>query len=129
MELLGIDEKRGGSKNEDRNWPGVKNILLKTIATFEEMKTNMEHERTGLGMLKAEALTEVVDTLERQMEMVPFFNESGDGQKPEGTPLTNCCCESFMADLDNTLKVSGGTTTVRTISNKQIIKTNGYLES
>jgi hypothetical protein len=80
-------------------------------------------------MLKAEALEEVVDTLKRQMEMVPFFSESGGGQKPEGASLTNCCCESFMGDLDNTLKVSGATTTVRTISNKHIIKTNGYLES
>jgi hypothetical protein len=108
---------------------GVNKMLLKTIATFEEMKKNMENERTGLGMQKAEALEEVVDTLKRQMEMVPFFSESGDGQKPEGAPLTNCCCESFMADLNNTLKVSGGTITVRTISNKHIIKTNGYLET
>lgn len=129
MELLGIDEKAGAAKNPDRNWPGVKTFLLKTLATFKGLRQEHLDKRTGVGNLWAEVIEEVAKTIERQMLTVPFFREDGGGQDLTGVPLTNLSCESFMAELDNDLKVSGGTTTVGTISSKHIVKTNGYLES
>ena len=41
MELLGIDEKAGAAKNPDRNWPGVKTFLLKTLATFKGIRQHV----------------------------------------------------------------------------------------
>ena len=44
-------------------------------------------------------------------------------------PVSNLGCESEIAWLDNRLKISGGTTTVPTLSNKNVICTNKYLVS
>ena len=42
-------------------------------------------------------------------------------------PLSNLGCESEFAKLDNRLKISGGTTSVETLSKKNVGSTNGFL--
>ena len=44
-------------------------------------------------------------------------------------PLTNLGCESKMGWLDNRIKVSGGSTTVHTLSHKSIVAHNGFLSA
>ena len=47
--------------------------------------------------------------------------------KLDYTPLTNSGCESEFAKLDNRIKITGGTTSVQTLSRKNTVTTNAYL--
>ena len=44
-------------------------------------------------------------------------------------PLTNLGCESELAKLDNRIKTCGGTTSIQTISRKNVVTNNAYLLS
>ena len=52
-----------------------------------------------------------------------------DDKKLSHSPITNLGCESKVAWIDNRIKISGGSTSVLTLSNKNIICTNKYLVS
>ena len=129
MELLGIDAV-DEAPHDDCNWPGAKKFLRNAIKTLRDKQKESEGLSTGVGTLEADVFGEVAETIERQMLMAPFFRDDQGGQTDlTGVPLTNLSCESFMAELDNELKHSGGAVSCRTVSRKYIIKTNQYLES
>ena len=45
------------------------------------------------------------------------------------SPLTNSGCESRQANLDRRVKFSGGSTPLQTLSNKEVVAGNSYLNS
>ena len=70
-------------------------------------------------------LYEVLDTLERQLSEMEYFNtEEVDPEfeeKLQNASLTNLVCESEFAKLDNRIKVSGGSASVSTFSKKNAV--------
>ena len=48
--------------------------------------------------------------------------------KLKDAPLTSSACESQFADIDNSVKKFGGTETVGTLSDKNLIKKNKFFE-
>ena len=74
-------------------------------------------------------IVEITTGIERQLSSMDYFDDdAGENELLQFAPLTNLGCESEVAALDVRLKVSGGTTTIQTLSNKTVVKTNKYLE-
>ena len=74
-------------------------------------------------------IVEITTGIERQLSSMDYFDDdAGENELLQFAPLTNLGCEWEVASLDVRLKVSGGTTTIQTLSNKTVVKTNKYLE-
>lgn len=74
-------------------------------------------------------IVEITTGIERQLSSMDYFDDDADeNELLQFAPLTNLGCESEVAALDVRLKVSGGTTTIQTLSNKTVVKTNKFLE-
>ena len=129
IEFLGIDKQ--GEKNAERNWSSAKTFFEHKLSLLKDMQTVIEEANpNGLEKLEASCLGEVITSVERQINMVPYFkNEenSVDVIKLECAPLTNLGCESEFAKFDYRVKVSGGSTSIQTHSKKNIVATNGLL--
>ena len=86
---------------------------------------------TGKERLFAAVLEEVSSTINRQLSEMPFFDEREeslvDVSKLAYAPLTNLGCESEFAKLDNRIIISGGSTSIETLSRKNVILTNRLL--
>ena len=125
MESLGID-KAQQIKNPNRNWNGIRNFFKGKIpflqAFVEENKAGTSQDK-----LIAAVFSEIVDTLHRQLAVVPFLNEDNSNDDILLAPLTNSGCESRFATLTNSLKVSGGSTKLKTLSDKEIVRSNNYI--
>ena len=87
----------------------------------------------GQSRLSGVVLDEVIETLERQLSEMEFFQNSdeagpanSDVSKLEYAPLTNLGCESEFAKLEARTAASGGLTTVQTHSRKNIVTTNPF---
>jgi len=96
----------------------------------QEQKYSFKSD-TGKWKLLAAVLNEVLDTLERRLFEMEYFNtEEVDPEFEERlqkAALTNLGCESALAKLDNKIKVSGGSASVSTFSKKNVVVTNGLL--
>ena len=92
-------------------------------------------------MLFAVILTEILETLIRQLGEMEFFfpiidpdsnqvRKDSDREslstdsKITHAPLINLGCESELAKLDNRIKICGGTTLIQTISGKNVVTNN-----
>lgn len=74
----------------------------------------------------------VDDEVEHQFEKVAYFNKEVSEdikEKLKHAPLMNSGCESRMSESDVQTKFTGGKTLLATISDKQIVKVNGYLKT
>jgi len=84
---------------------------------------------SGQARLYGAVLNEVLDALDRQLSEMDFFAGQGsDDVKLKHAPLTNLGCESEFAKLDNRITFSGGSTTVRTHSRKNVVSTDKLLK-
>ena len=80
-------------------------------------------------ILRANMIAEITTSVERQLSSMEYFGDDADeNDLLQFAPLTNLGCESEVAALDVRLKVSGGTTSIQTLSNKTVVKTNKYLD-
>ena len=126
MDILGIDKAKR-VKRTDRSWDGLKQFFTHKLTELkkkrDECNTNDEED-----LLYKSVLAEVVDTVERQLAEMQFFTDPQyENEKIKYAPLTNSGCESEFAKLDNRLKIAGGTTSVNTLSMKNIVSTNSLL--
>ena len=74
--------------------------------------------------IKGKGAGKVSETIKRQLSVVNFFNLESESDLMENikkAPLTHSGCESQFADVDNDMKRAGGSTSLKTISNKTII--------
>jgi len=83
-----------------------------------ELKTKQQEyngDSKGQNRLYGAVLHEVIDTVERQLAEVPFFNgNSNIGEaKLQFAPVTSLGAESELAKLDNRISVSGWNTSVK----------------
>jgi len=103
------------------------------------MSSDLQKKNTGVGRMHAKVYSEVVTSITRQLSCMPYFDEGVEDDDYEErnmveeqmrwAPLTNLGCESKMAWLDNRIKVSGGSTSVQTLSEKSIVKHNEYFSN
>ena len=131
---LGIDEFRN-TKSEARSWSGMKIFfteLLGKLSSCSEKTSGM----SGCDLLEAEVCIKVKVSLKNQLDYMQFYREESDDTLPEDTlkklnqaPLTNSGCESNFAQLDLECKRGSGQTTLNTMSNRNMIKTNQYFKS
>ena len=134
MKLLGIDEHEHTS-NPDRNWFGVKKFLDQKVPWLEAKVPQLQSSRRFIDKMHARCLTEVIDSLKRQMSVVKFLSEPEENIDPVvlakmvAAPLGNLGCESNFARLDNRLKTCGGSASLETPSMKAVIHQNGYFSS
>ena len=134
MEILGIDQFKD-VKNINRSWKGVKQFFKEKLPELETRSVDLSQETTGVSRMHAKIYDEIVTAIRRQLAVMPFFtDEDGEGdditeELMKWAPLTNLGCESKMGWLDNRIKVSGGSTTVHTLSHKSIVAHNGLLSA
>ena len=130
MDFLGIDKK--GEKNLERSWSSAKTFFDQKLFLLKDMHCTIEETNpNGIEKLEAACLREVIESVERQISMVPFFrneeNSNVDTIKLGSAPLTNLGCESEFSKFDHRVKVTGGSTSIQTHSKKNIVVTNGLL--
>ena len=133
MNLLGIDKQI--EKGKSPKWTGVREFFKTKIYEMKRIKADTDTS-TGRGHLIVALYDEILETLNRQLGEMPFFSQLIDqnsesavvsNPKLDYTPLTNSGCESEFAKLDNRIKITGGTTSVQTLSRKNTVTTNAYL--
>ncbi|XP_013414654.1 uncharacterized protein LOC106176709 [Lingula anatina] len=129
MELLGID-KMGNQDTADRTWAGVKSFLEGKQVELEKIMLKKRGEaESGRDKLVAAVIEEVIDTLKNQMSKTDYFRrsdvDSDDDMKY--APLTNLGCESEFSKLDHRIKVTGGSSSVQTLSRKNLLASSGLL--
>ncbi|ESP02454.1 hypothetical protein LOTGIDRAFT_172011 [Lottia gigantea] len=129
MELLGIDGRGPGKQS----WTDVKIFFDQKIPHLQKLQDQFSQTVTGKGSLIGAILTEVIESLKRQLSEMDFFQIQSaktitvNLEKLQLAPLHNLTCESRFAKLNNQVAASGGMTTVKTHSDKSIISTNGLL--
>ena len=135
MDLLGIDDAKA-VHCDDRTWEGIRQFFMTKLPELETVQIQA-FEGDGERKLLATVLGEVSESLRRQLSATSFFNtvpgcsadsdSQPDLDKLRRAPLTNIGCEGEFAKLDNRLKVTGGSTSVETLSRKNIVATNKLL--
>ena len=130
MELLGID-KKGDQRSVDRTWAGVRTFLENKLGELEElMVEKKEHGRSGRDKLVAVVIEEIVDAVKNQLSKTDYFTIRPDEEVCKDmkyAPLTNLGCESEFSKLDHRIKVSGGSTSIQTLSRKNLLVSAGLL--
>ena len=132
---LGIDEYKK-SRSEARSWSGMKiffSDLLNQLSTSALKTTGM----SGSQLLEAEVCSKVQSALKNQLDYLKFYREDSEEEpiseetlkKLDEAPLTNSGCESNFAQLDLECKRGSGQTTLQTMSNRHMVKTNQYFNS
>ena len=133
---LGIDSYKH-SKSDRRSWSGMKQ-------TFVDINSNLSKssiqtpEMSGSELLEAEICAKVQSSVKHQLDYMQFYKDDTEEgglteatlRKMEEAPLTNSGCESNFAQLDlECRRVGGGNTTLQTMSQRHIVKTNKYFNT
>jgi hypothetical protein len=127
MDLLGVDDRKL-TTDDERSWNGVRTFFETKIPELRNLKTEKSQSTLGKDLLFGAILEEVLDTLDRQLSEMDFFKDPDiDCEKLNLAPLTNLGCESEFAKFDNRVKICGGSTSVTTLSRKNVVMTNGLL--
>ena len=133
MEALGIDEFKE-VKSKYRSWEGLKNFFEEKDAWMKEqsvIKAGME----GKMLLLVQAFSRIRDGWRNQLNSMKFYREGESvsdktlENMKKSNVLTNLGAESKFAELDNRLKVFGGTKSLETLSNKDKISSNKLFTS
>ena len=101
---------------------------------IEEVKNlqSSENAYNILDKLISKCAGNVVEGVENQLQKVTYFKKGVNQEvqeKMKHTPLTNSGCESRAAQLGVMTDFVWGSTSIETLSNKQIVKVNGYLKT
>ena len=130
LNLLGIDDREG--EDYERSWNGVKRFFHDKMPYLKEKSDRLLKYNDGKTKLYGSVLCEVVDTLERQLSQMKYFSQDDTSDydpKMENAPLTNLGCEGEFSKFDNRISFSGGSTTVLTHSQKNVVSTDKFLTS
>ena len=128
---IGIDDSKM-SKSDSRSWFGLKQVFSHILSQLSSSAVQTP-TMSGSQLLEAEIFAKVYDSLKKQLDYMQFYKEDTEAsdlseitlKKMEEAPLTNSGCESNFAQLDLEFRrVGGGQTTLQTMSNRHIVKTN-----
>ena len=132
--LLEVDDQVPKSAHY-RSWTGVREFF-KQIVPEVERQEELKNSDNGKDRLLAAVLSEVIETLYRELGEMNFFAEilgqtiqlqQTDECKMKYAPLKNLGCESKFAKLDNRISFNDGSTSIATHSRKSIVATNRFL--
>lgn len=132
---LGID-KFQKSKSELRSWSGMKRCFSDLLKQISEASTKTQ-DMSGTALLEAEVFAHAYNALKHQLDYMKFFQEGPNDdpiseiqlKKMDEAPLTNSGCESNFAQLDLECRRGSGQTTLQTMSNRNMVKTNQYFNT
>ena len=134
-EALGMDEYRQ-VKSGSRSWSGMKQKFSEILTKLSNsaMKTS---DMSGKELLEAEICAKVHESLKHQLDYMAFYREDSEDdpisevtlKKLEEAPLTNSGCESNFAQLDLECRRGGGQTTLQTMSNRHMVKSNKFFNT
>ena len=130
---LGIDDYRN-SKSEARSWSGLKGFFSDLLGKLSSAAVKTS-DMSGPELLEAEVCSKVWSSLKHQLDYMKFYREDSIEisdetlKKMDRAPLTNSGCESNFAQLDLECKRGSGQTTLQTMSNRHLVKTNRYFDS
>ena len=119
-ELLGIDEYKS-VKSDKRSWTGMKKEFERILDMLGDSIEN-HPSVDGISSLKLKASCSVKEALERQIDYVHFF-KANDSQSINA-PLTNLGCEANFSQFGNDCKKAGGSSKLRTLSDKNVVAKN-----
>ena len=128
MEALGIDQYKK-VKSKYRSWDGLKSFFQEKDLWLES-KSNLQSGMVGKDLLQCQAFVRIREGWKNQLSSMKFYNEEESVSEStmnlmrKSNVLTNLGAESKFAELDNRLKVFGGTTSLETLSNKDKISSN-----
>lgn len=129
MNYLGIDGRE--SAPEGATWDGFRTLCKEKLEQLARWRDDFGKTTTGKGRLINAVLIEILNTVNRQLKEMDFFNPDvnshADENKLKFAPLTNLGCESQFARLDNKVRIAGGSTSLQTHSRKAVIAKNGLL--
>ena len=132
---LGIDEYRK-SMSDLRSWSGMK-LVFSDILTKLSSSATKTSDMSGSELLEAEISAKVHESLRNQLNYMKYYREDSESdpisdsvlKKLEQSPLTNSGCESNFAQLDLECRRGSGQTTLQTMSNRNMVKTNQYFNT
>ena len=124
-QMLRIDEYKNANGPE-QSWDTLKEGFRKICDMLGSDSDNAEY-LTGKERLVLKVKAKIKEAVERQLDSMKFYR---DDVSPETkrlmmqTPRTNLGCESEFSYGDMDLKRAGGSTSLKTISDKHVIKRN-----
>ena len=131
---LGIDESKK-VKSESRLWTGMKGFFNKLPKDLSS-SANKTPAMCGSQLLEAKVCDKVHFALKHQLDYMKYYNESdfdkildSIAKKNAQATLTNSGCESNFAQLDLECKRGSGQTTLQTMTNRVMVKTNKHFNS
>ena len=132
---LGID-KFSESKSDLRSWSGMKECFSGLLSQMSKSATTST-DMSGSQLLEGEVYAKAHSSLKNQLDYMKFFQEPSEDdpisnatlKKMDEAPLTNTGCESNFAQLDLECRRGSGQTTLQTMSNRHLVKTNDYFNS
>ena len=131
---LGIDESKK-VRSEARSWTGMREFFSKLLKDLSSHACKTP-AMSGSELLEVEVCDKVHSALQYQLNYMKFYKESEFEELPESiiqkidqAPLTNSGCESNFAQLHLECKRGSGQTTLQTMSNRVMVKTNQYFNS
>ena len=123
--IIGIDEFKD-VKVPNRSWQGLK-AFFKDLLQMLGNYTPEGSYTQGENILIKKVAKEVKEKVEGQLSVMKFYRDDVDEKTKsmmKQAPTTNCGCEHEFAHGDNDLKKSGGSTQLKTVSDKHVIKQN-----
>ena len=98
MNVLGIDDC-DDSEEYERSWDGVKNFFDEKMEILTQARDEYLKSDEGQLKLYSSVLSEVIDTIKRQLSQMKFFSEDKNLKDPKMkyAPLTNMGCEGEFA--------------------------------
>ncbi len=128
-QMLRIDEYKKMSGPE-RSWQSLKNgfrDICTKLANYGKMNPS-----TGRQKLEMNVAAQVKEAIERQLDAMKFYRDEDVSPEVSGamkqTPRTNLGCESEFSHGDMDLKRAGGSTSLKTVSDKHVIKRNALYQ-
>ena len=128
MDLYGIDRHTRHEGDDSKcDWFSVRQFFQMKMPEIKMKQEILSASTDSFNQLYSKALAEVIEALNRQISEVPFLTKecvSEEDVKLAFAPISNLGCESEIGWLDNRLNISGGTTSISTLSNKNVVTTN-----
>ena len=76
MDLLGIDGRGSDEDKRNRNWAGIRSFFEQNLPELKQARDEAGGADDGQSRLYGVVLDEVIETLERQLSEMEFFQNS-----------------------------------------------------
>ena len=123
-EMLRIDQYKD-TDGPEQSWATLKKVFRQICSKLESGMSSSES--TGRERLESKVKGKIKEAMERQLDTMKFYKSDVSAETQSlmaQTPKTNLGCEGEFSHGDMDLKRAGGSTSLKTISDKHVIKRN-----